>query len=96
MDSSVIEDYCRKSGDSAVPDGNTEENEHGFIVWRSDGGAFLIVAAYGDGKYWDKWAENKAKELNMKQIIFATKRNPAAFVRQYGYEVTGYILARPI
>lgn len=96
MDTRIIAAYCKKSGDNSVPDGNLEENEHGFMVWRTDGITFVGVAVFGDGKYWNDWAEKKAKELNMKQIILATKRKPGAFVRQYGYEVTGYILARKI
>lgn len=96
MDTSVIEDYCRKSGDSSVPDGNLEENEHGFCVWRVDDGALIIVAIYGDGDYWNPWIDKKAIEQGMKQIIFATRRKPDSFVRKYGFKVTGYILARSV
>ena len=96
MDSRVIEDYCKRSGDSSVPDGNLEENEHGFCVWRVKDDVFIIVAAYLDGDYWNNWCAEKAKELNIKTIIIATKRKPDAFVRKHGFKVTGYILARSI
>jgi hypothetical protein len=96
MDSRIIDDYCRKSGDKEVPDGNLEENEHGFCVWRLDDSALIIAAIYGDGDYWNPWIDKKAKEEGMKEIIFATKRNPDSFIRKYGFKITGYILARTI
>ena len=96
MDSRIIEDYCRKSGDSSVPAGNLEENEHGFCVWRVEDGVLLLVAVYGDGEHWNNWASEKAKKSGMRQIIFATKRKPGAFVRKHGFKVTGYILTRYI
>lgn len=92
----LIEEYCKKSGDSSVPDGNLEENEHGFCVWRLENKAFILVAVFGDGKYWNEWAEIKAKEVGMKTIVFATKRKPDGFVRNHGFTVTGYVLSRAI
>lgn len=96
MEAHVIEDYCRRSGDKSVPDGNLEENEHGFCVWRKEDNVFLIVAVYGDGKYWNNWCTEKTRELGMRQIIMATKRKPDAFVRKHGFKITGYVLARSV
>ena len=96
MTPEITEDYCKHSGDNQVPDGNIEENEHGFCVWDIRDNAFIVVAIYGDGDYWNPWIDKKATEKNMKQIIFATKRNPEPFVRKYGFKVTGYILAREV
>jgi len=96
MDTRLINDYLQKSGDTELPDGTIEENEHGFCVWRTEDGVLLLVAVYGDGTHWNNWATNKANELNVKQIIFATKRKPGAFIRKHGFKVTGYILARAI
>ncbi len=92
----TINDYCRKSGDDYISHGNIEENEHGFCVWRTDDESLILVNVYGDGTYWNNWATKKAKSLNMNKIFFATKRNPNAFVRKHGFEVTGYILERTV
>lgn len=95
-DSHQVIEYCRHSGDKTVPEGNLVENEHGFCVWDIRQGAFIIVAIYGDGDFWDKWIDEKAKSVGMKQIIFATRRNPNSFIRKYGFKITGYILAREV
>ena len=93
---SNLRDYFDRSGDTALGVGWMEENEHGFCVYRSDGENLILVNVYGDGKYWDNWATEKAKELELDYVFFATKRNPKGFVRKYGYEVEGYILRRKV
>lgn len=91
-----LNDYFDRSGDSVLEDGDLVENENGFCVWRQHKGSLVLVQVYGDGTYWNKWAELTAKELGMKNILFATKRNPLAFCRKHGFKVTGYILQRTI
>ena len=90
----ILRDYFNRSGDTELGFGWSEENEHGFCVWRVQDDKLILVNVYGDGKYWDKWADDKAEAMELEDILFATKRNPAGFVRKYGYEVTGYILER--
>ncbi len=92
----MIEDYCKKSGDNGLSEGTLEENEHGFCVWRKDGNTLILINVYGDGKYWNKWAEIKAKSLNMNKIFFATKRKPDGFIKNHGFDVVGYILQRSV
>lgn len=89
-------DYFNRSGDTELGVGWKEENEHGFCVWRVQEGMLILVNVYGDGTYWDAWATEKAKELELSKVFFATKRNPQGFVRKYGYEVVGYILERKV
>lgn len=91
-----IDNYLLKSGDTEIGNGTLEENENGFCVWKTNGDALLLVNVYGNGSFWNKWAEIKAKSLNMKRIVFATKRKPVAFIKKHGFEISGYIMARPV
>jgi len=91
-----LRDYYNRSGDTELGVGWMEENEHGFCVWRVQEGQLILVNVYGDGTFWNTWATDKAKELELDSILFATKRNPKAFVRKFKYEVTGYILERKV
>jgi len=93
---SPLRDYFNRSGDTELGVGWMEENEHGFCVWRGQDNKLIIVNVYGDGDYWNKWATEKAKEIEADGILFATKRKPAGFVRKFGYEVTGYVLERKV
>lgn len=89
-----LRDYFNRSGDTELGVGWMEENEHGFCVWRRQDDKLILVNVYGNGTYWDTWADKKAEELGVEKIFFATKRNPKGFVRKYGYEVIGTILER--
>jgi hypothetical protein len=91
-----LDNYFIKSGDDHLSQGNIEYADHGFCVWRDDKDILLLVNVYGNGQYWNKWAEKKAKELNVSRIVFATKRNPDAFIRKHGFELSGYILERSV
>lgn len=93
---SKYRDYFNRSGNTELGLGWMEENEHGFCVWRVHDDKLILVSVYGDGKYWDTWATDKAKELEVDTITFNTKRSPKGFVRKYGYEITGYILERKV
>lgn len=90
-----IEDYLEKSGDTEIVHGNKEENEHGFCIWRTSGDKLLLVQVYGDGHYWNKWSDKKARELGMKTILGYTKLNPKIFT-QYGAKVVGYLMERTL
>jgi len=67
------------------------EEEHGFCVYIPDGDILIIGEVCGDGLYWHKYLNRKAKELGCKTLRFWTKRNPVAFIRKYGYSLTGFV-----
>ena len=92
------QDYLERSGDECIVDYGTLEldSDHGFCIWDIYEDALTLVQVYGDGKYWNEWAEIKAKELGKTKILLATKRNPKGFCRKFNYKVTGYILERDI
>ncbi len=94
MDKQTLDNYLLKSGDKELPDGDLIENENGFCIWRTFENSLVLVSVYGNGKYWNNWADVKAKELGLNKIMFATKRNPKGFIRKHGFKVTGYILER--
>lgn len=89
-----LRDYLNRSGDEALGLGWMEENEHGFCVWRVKDGTLILVNVYGDGRYWDQWADEKCAEQKLTKIQFGTRRNPATFERKYGYKVTAYLMER--
>jgi hypothetical protein len=91
-----IRDYLNRSGKTELGLGWTEENEHGFCVWRREGDALVLSDVYGDGPYWDSWATDKAREIGATKIRFTTKRDPAAFQRKYGYSLTDYTMEKVI
>lgn len=94
MAKTPLRDYLDRSGDEQLGVGWMEENEHGFCVWRRQENKLILVNVYGDGTYWNGWADKKAEELGCTDIFFATKRNPAGFVRKFNYEVVGTLLER--
>lgn len=91
-----LRDYLNRSGQKALGLGWQEENEHGFCVWRVKDGKLILADVYGDGHFWDTWAEEKARELEVDTIRFITKRSPKAFQRKYGYELAGYVMEKAI
>ena len=96
MNDDAIEDYFKRSGDTEMPDGELVENDHGFCIWRTYQDSLVLVSVYGDGKYWNDWADIKAKELGFKKIMFATKRNPEGFMKKFKFKVIGSLLERSI
>ena len=94
---SELRDYFKRSGDNELLEGVTiYKADKGFCVYGIDEEHLILMHVYGDGKYWDKWAEDKAKELGLDRILFATKRNPDGFCRKYKYDIIGYVLERKI
>ena len=92
-----LRDYYNRSGDTQLGVGWMEEDpENGFCVWRVQDEKLILVNVYGNGTHWDTWATEKAKELELDTVLFATSRSPKAFVRKYGYKITGYILEREV
>ena len=98
MNPDHLRDYLSRSGDDKLSDGNIEYADHGFMVWRVTNDKFVMVNVYGDGRYWDEWATNKAKELGLKTVMFATKRKPELFIRRsnYDYSVFCCVLERSV
>ena len=92
----LLKKYYEKSGDSVLTTDNFIYNEHGFSSHRINGENLVIVNVYGDGKYWDNFFVELVKEKGLKKIIFATRRNPAAFKRKFGYELAGFLLEKGV
>ena len=92
-----LQDYFNRSGDSELSDGIfIDGGDNGFCIYRVTDKKLILINVYGNGKFWNKWAEDKARELNLKTILFATKRNPKGFHRKYNYNIVGYILERDL
>lgn len=89
-------DFLQRTGDRTITQTNYTENEHGFCSYKIDGDTFQVIQAYGDGKYWQTFFEQKAKENNCKRIIFYTRRNPKAFVRKYGLQVVQTLMMKEL
>ena len=96
MNANWLKDYLERSGDTEINPSNLVENEHGFCSWREHGDKLILINVYGDGEYWDSWAEKKGQKMGKKTILFCTKRNPKVFERKYGYKQIGTILEREI
>jgi hypothetical protein len=97
MNVADIEQYLKKSGDTAISTDNLIKNAKGFMSWRvTKPETLVLINVYGDGKYWDSVAVELAKQLNLSKIVFGTKRNPKAFERKYGYSHVGYILEKEV
>jgi len=97
MDSKDLQRYLEKSGDTELSEGtNLIENDKGFMTWRIHKDSFVGVNIYGDGHYWDAFANELAKHLGLKKLMFATKRSPKVFEKNYGYKITGYILEKEV
>jgi len=80
-------DYAKRSGDDAIESKNYIENEHGFASWDVEGDVFRVIQIYGDGKYWDRYLRQIAKEHRCKTAIFHTRRNPEAWKRRYNAQI---------
>lgn len=91
-----INKYLEKSGDDSVDTENLIENEKGFMSWGVNLDSLILSSVYGDGKYWDKFSIELAKQLGLKKIVIATRRSPKAYQRKYGYKLTGYLLEKEV
>lgn len=97
-----IEDYFRRADETDI---TIEElmvhpglvvNDLGFAVYEVEGDHLAAMCWYGDGKYWDDFFVQKARELGLKKVVGATKRNPASFVRKFGYRVVCTLLEKEV
>lgn len=94
-----IEYYHDKSGDLFAVDLDSPmefSEEHGFCQYNVVDEYLVLSCVCGDGKYWDAWAINKARELGLQKILFMTYRNPAAWERKHGYKVCGYVMSKEV
>jgi len=97
MNEEWVKDYLARSGDDEIAtDCNLVENENGFIVWNRYKDQFVIINCYGNGRYWDEWSNNKAKEIGCTTVFASTKRNPAPYLRKYGGKLVGYLMEREV
>lgn len=92
-----IQNYLAKSGDDELATGKKAVHpEHGFCIYDCNNEALVLIQVYGNGEFWDQWAEIKAQELGVNKIMFATKRSPKAYCRKYGYKIVGHVLEREL
>jgi len=93
-----IEDYLRKSGDADVDFTGleVEVNENGFMAYALLDDAVELYYVYGNGRYWDRRAEEIARRNGLRKIRFATSRNPFSFIRKYKYRLIGFILEKEV
>ena len=98
MDKETAERYLKKSGDDYIETENLIENEHGFMSWKVDGDKFVCMNVYGNGKYWDEYMNELAKQLGCKKILGGTTRKAGwkAFERKYGFKLRGYIFEKEV
>ena len=97
MDKETEERYLKKSGDDYIETENLIENEHGFMSWKVDGDKFVCMNVYGNGKYWDEYMNELAKQLGCKAILTGTSRKSyKAFVKKYNFKLVGYILEKEV
>jgi hypothetical protein len=90
------EEYLKKSGDNEIKRNNLTVNDHGFSNYLVGDNYILIMQVYGDGKYWDNFFIEKAKELGKKELMFATKRNIGGFIRKFGYKKLAVLLHKEV
>jgi hypothetical protein len=97
LDKETAERYLKKSGDDYIETENLIENEHGFMSWKVDGNKFVCMNVYGNGKYWDEYMNELAKQLGCKTIFTGTSRKSyKAFVKKYNFKLVGYILEKEV
>ena len=97
MDKETAERYLKKSGDDYIETENLIENEHGFMSWKVDGNKFVCMNVYGNGKYWDEYMNELAKQLGCKTILGGTTRKSyKAFVKKYNFKLVGYIFEKEV
>lgn len=66
------------------------------MSWSVHGDKLVAHQVYGDGVYWDTYLNTLAQKLGLTKIMMATKRNPKAFERKFGFKLTGYILEKEV
>jgi hypothetical protein len=95
----IEQEYWDKSGDSVVIPNNFTRNEHGFASYQiiEEGELILVVGnVYGDGEYWSNHLNRVAVENGCRKMRFATRRNPDAWCRKFGFDCVGWILEKEV
>lgn len=90
------DDYMKRSGDDQFFADNLTVNDHGFCSYKVSNGILVGFTGYGDGEYWDKFLQEKAKENDCNKYMITTRRNPKVFERKYGFKIAGYILEKEV
>ena len=97
MQDKDVQRFLEKSRSEYVDTTNLIENEHGFMSWKIDGTDFVCINVYGDGKYWDMYMNELAKQLGCKKIVAATARKSyKAFISKYNFKLVGYIFEKEV
>jgi hypothetical protein len=97
MQDKDIQRFLEKSRSEYLDTTNLIENEHGFMSWKIDGDKFVCINVYGNGKYWDSFMNELAKQFNCKTILGGTTRKSyKAFVKKYNFKLVGYIFEKEV
>jgi hypothetical protein len=96
LDKETAERYLKKSGDDYIETENLIENEHGFMSWRVHRDKFVCMNVYGNGRYWDDYMNELAKQFNCKSIVTSTSRSYKAYERKFNFKLKGYILEKEV
>ena len=92
-----LERYFEKSGDTEIiTTDHVVSNDHGFATFAIRPDCVLIYNEFGDGRYWEKFFTQVAKNNGIKTVRCATSRNPAPYVRKFKFKIVGYILEREV
>lgn len=83
--------FEKKSGEKIYlpPDYNLAfDEEKGFMFWKKDGNILKMnQTCTHDGKYWIRWALDKAAELGCSKARTSVRRNIKAYLRLFGGNV---------
>ena len=96
MDKESVARFLEKSRSEYVDETNLIENEHGFMSWKIDGDKFVCMNVYGNGRYWDDYMNELAKQFNCKSIVTSTSRSYKAYERKFNFKLKGYILEKEV
>ena len=96
MNQDDLNRYLEKSGDDKIIPTNLVENEHGFASFWINNNELNIINVYGDGKYWDAFFTQIAEETGCNKMRMATRRNPKAFERKFGFKQVGVIMEKEV
>jgi len=79
-----LDHYFAKSECDKLYIKNLIVTDWGFASWDIDEDGYLFVlSCYGNGKLWKEFFISLAKQLKLRGIKFATRRNPEAWKRLY-------------
>ncbi|EGO63492.1 hypothetical protein ALO_12321 [Acetonema longum DSM 6540] len=63
------------------------DKRKGIFSYQYDEDALYIKLVTGDGEHWQRFAEALCSRLGLFVVLFATRRNPKAWERKFGYHL---------